>query len=203
MVTELRTMVGMAQLLWILLYGTLAVAAVSLVALVVLWRVLRRRLRVHPKTASAAPVHWNLGSGQAAQAHRRLRTASQAALAATQGQSVFTEFSESIAKQGVDIERDLVRAARTPRLMRANALAEPIAAVDRLEATVAELAATSAQWKQTIHGSTKPDSLAGVQERLAALRQASDEVNMLTSHPTLPSGKRADPVEQLPTQMEG
>jgi hypothetical protein len=196
----------MAHLLWILLYGALAVAAVLLVALLVLWRVLRRRLRVHPKTASAAPVHWNLASGQAARAHRRLRVASQTAFSTTHGQSAFIEFSESIAKQGVDIERDLVRAAQTPRPMRANALAQPIAAVTRLEATVAELTKTTAQWQQTMSGPAQPDSLTDVEQRLVAFRQATEEVNTLTSHPTLPAEIPANPtnaVEQRPMQIEG
>jgi hypothetical protein len=196
----------MAHLLWILLYGALAVAAISLVALLVLWRVLRRRLRVHPKTASAAPVHWNLASGQAAQAHRRLRVASQTAFGTTHGQSAFIEFSESIAKQGVDIERDLVRAARTPRPMRANALVEPIAAITRLEMTVAELTKTTAKWQRTMNGPAQPDSLTDMQQRLAAFRQATDEVNSLTSHPTLPAENSANPtyaVEQRLMQLEG
>jgi hypothetical protein len=193
----------MAHLLLILLYGALAVAAVSMLALFVLWRMLRKRLRVHPKTASAAPVHWNLASGQAAQAHRRLRVASQTALTASQGQSAFLEFSESIAKQGVDIERDLVRAARTPRPMRASALAESIAAVTRLEATVAELTKTSTHWQQTMNGPAQPDSLTDVQQRLRAIRQASDEVNSLTLLPTLPTENPANPVGERPMQMEG
>jgi hypothetical protein len=202
-VNELRTIVGVAHLLWILLYGALAVAAVSLVAVLGLWRALRRRLRIHPKTAATAPVRWNLASGEAAQAHRRLRTAAQAALTATKGQSAFAEFGETIARQGVNIERDLVAAARTPRPTRANALLEPIAAVARLEATVAELAKTSAQWKQTMNGPAQPDSLTDVQRRLAALRQASDEVNTLTSHPTLPARNQASRADERPMQMEG
>jgi hypothetical protein len=113
------------------------------------------------------------------------------------------EFSESIAKQGVDIERDLVRAARTPRPTRANALAEPIAAVTRLEATVAELTKTSAQWKQTMNGPAQSDSQAEMKQRLAAFRQASDEVNLLTSHPTLPVESPTNPVDERPLQMEG
>jgi hypothetical protein len=190
----------MAQLLWILLYGTLAVTAVSLVAVLLLWRLLRRRLRVHPKAASTAPVHWNVASSQASRAHRRLRTASQAALRSTQGQSAFAEFGESIARHGMSIERDLVFAARTPRPMRAKALLEPIAAVNRLEATVAELAATSSQWRHTMNGQPEPDVLTGVQRRLDALRQASDEVATLTAYPTLPL---ASPVEERPMQVEG
>jgi hypothetical protein len=203
----MRTIVGMAHLLWILLYGALAVSAVMLVALVVLWRVLRRRLRVHPKTASTAPVHWNLATSQAAQAHRRLRNASQAALKGTLGQSAFVEFGESIAQQGVDIEHDLVLASRTPRPMRANALLEPIAAVKRLEATVAELATTSAQWRQTMNSPGQPDSLTGVQERLAALRQASDEVGTLLSQPVLPPATSNtttnSPLDERTIQIEG
>jgi hypothetical protein len=182
-------MVCMQLILQVLLYGALAVVAITIITILVLWRALRRRLRVHPKTASVAPLLWNLPTGRAAQAHRRLRTASQAALqvdtnagasslrkARGSEPSEFALLGESIAQQGVDIERDLVNAARTPRTSRSRALAEPLVAVERFEATVAALHSTAAQWRKAIDGPPEQDVLLGVQDRLKALRLASDEV---------------------------
>ncbi len=204
-------MFAMGLLLQILLYGTLAVVAVGLLTTLVLWRTLRRRLRVHPKTASIAPLQWNIPRGQAALAHRRLRTASQTALRITSNtttgpahaQPEFTLLAESIAQQSVSIERDLVQAARTHKVDRPKAFEQPINAITRLEATVAELAATSAQWQRSINGPPPPDPLIDVQDRLTALRQASHGVIAADAPLVLAQTPQPEPKEQRGVQMEG
>jgi hypothetical protein len=215
---DMPTMVGMG-LVRFLLYAVLAVVVASLVAVLVLWRVLRRRLRVHPSAASIAPLTWTLPTGQAAQAHRRLRVASQAAVrlsieagANRREPSEFAHLGESLAQHSVGIERDLVKAAKSPRVARRTALAAPIQEVERLEATVAELLATSAEWRQTMAGS-QTDPLLGVQDRLAAMRHATDVVRSVDqplSTPVAPSvstptaGTLPTPTAApLPTPTEG
>ncbi len=187
----MRTIDGMELLLQILLYTALTVIGVSALTLAVLWRTLRRRLRVHPKTASVAPLLWNLPLSRAARTHRRLRTAAQAALRVSataapspnsrpknrrRDASEFDSLAESIAQEGVRIERDLVNAARTPRAHRNRALTQPVRDVERLEATVAELVATTSHWHEAIEQPSRQDPLDDIQERLTTLRHASEGV---------------------------
>jgi hypothetical protein len=178
----------MGFLLKLLLFGSVTVVVVGLTATLVLWRVLRTRLRVHPEMASAAPLHWNIPRGEAAKAHRRLRLASQTALrvsamSSAASSAALQPLGESIARQGIEVERDLVNAARTHRSVRSQALAQPILAVGRIEATLAQLQATSAQWQRAIDGPASPDLLDEVQDQLAAMQKASTDVRRVDTPP--------------------
>jgi hypothetical protein len=184
------TIDDVTTILQVLLYGAIALILVALITVLILLRTLRRRLRVHPKTASAAPLLWNLPTGPAAQAHQRLRTASRAALqiAAPAGRSTsrgqqsigpppeFVALGQSIAQQSIEIERGLVAAARAPRMQRAQALAQPFAEVKRFEATVAALHTTSSQWNTAMSAPPPADVLGGIDDRLHALRSAVEDV---------------------------
>jgi hypothetical protein len=180
--TSLATMNVMGLILRVLLIGALAAVAVSLVTTVVLWRTLRRRLRIHPQTPSIAPLHWNLHRGDAAQAHRRLRTASHTALRLGSAKEFpgssrrleFESLAESIAQQGVVIERQLVAASRAHKDDRGRALAQPFANIERVEVAVAEFVEASIQWKAAMDSPATPDRLVGVEDRITALRQASE-----------------------------
>jgi hypothetical protein len=171
-------------LLQILLFGVLGLVAVSAVAVLALWRTLRRRLRIDPRVRSAAPTHWHLGQHKAARAQRRLRLASQSALQVTRGKpskldrkgaSEFPALAQSIVDQAVVVERALVQASKMPRPNRAAALAVPLNEVDRIEATVAELVSTRAAWRSAID-QQRHDPLDEVHDRLTNLRHASEGV---------------------------
>jgi hypothetical protein len=184
----------MERILVILLVGAAVVGVVALLLVLVVWRILRRRLRVDPKTASIAPVWWNVRRGSAAQAHQRLRMASQTALrlsspvtgtsvrvttgAPTSG-SALSLLGQSIAQQAVVIERELVTAARTHRTVRAGELQRPIASVSRLEAAVQDLRVASTQWNAAIDGPPPPDPLLNIQDQIVALRLASEGVQSI------------------------
>jgi hypothetical protein len=135
-------------------------------------------------------MHWNIPRGDVAIAHQRLRQASRTALQVARNGSpssvsALQPLAESIAQQSIKVERDLVSAARTHGSVRFHALAQPILEVGRIEATLAQLQITSAQWQSAIDGPTIPDLLDDVQDRLAALQHASVDLQ-----------KEETPVEQ-------
>jgi hypothetical protein len=216
--------IGVVELfLRVLLFGVLGIVAITLVTLLALWRTLRRRLRVDPKVGSAAPTHWHLSQHKAARAHRRLRMASQAALAVgntaggrTAGTSSrqpkkrrdnidateFPALAQSIVEHAKAVELDLVHASRLPRAHRNQALQGPLAEVARVEATVAELAATSTAWRGAIDLS-HDDSLDEIHDRLTNLRHASEGVKRADDTRTydLPMDKpTANPTARLQDQ---
>lgn len=195
----------MELLLQVLLFGVLGVVAVSVVTMVALWRTLRRRLRIDSRVRSVAPTHWHLGQNKAARAQRRLRMASQSALQVTSGKpskldrkgtSEFPALARSIVDQAVVIERDLVQASKMPRPNRAAALAVPLNEVNRIEATVAELVSTRADWYRAID-QRRHDPLDEVHDRLANLRLASEGVRSVDATRTF---QPATPTVSAPTK---
>jgi hypothetical protein len=204
-------------LLQILLFGTLGVVILSVVTVLVLWRTLRRRLRIDPRIRSAAPTHWHMGQHKAARAQRRLRLASQSARQVTrgkppkldrQGATEFPALAQSIVDQAVVVERDLVQASKMPRPNRAAALAVPLNEVDRIEATVAELVSTRAAWRSAID--QRHDPLDEVHDRLTNLRHASEGVRRVettrtfepAAAPTLSAPTKATPLRSYSNQSQ-
>jgi hypothetical protein len=204
-------------LLQILLFGTLGVVILSVVTVLVLWRTLRRRLRIDPRIRSAAPTHWHMGQHKAARAQRRLRLASQSARQVTrgkpskldrQGATEFPALAQSIVDQAVVVERDLVQASKMPRPNRAAALAVPLNEVDRIEATVAELVSTRAAWRSAID--QRHDPLDEVHDRLTNLRHASEGVRSVeatrtfesAATPTLSAPTKATPLRSYSNQSQ-
>jgi hypothetical protein len=188
-------------LLQILLFGTLGVVILSVVTVLVLWRTLRRRLRIDPRIRSAAPTHWHMGQHKAARAQRRLRLASQSALQVAsakpskldrKGPSEFPALAQSIVDQAVAVERDLVHVSKMPRPNRAAALAVPLNEVDRIEATVAELVSTRAAWRSAID--QRHDPLDEVHDRLTNLRHASEGVRSVEATRTIAPSSSVLPV---------
>jgi hypothetical protein len=176
----------METLLQILLFGILGILAVTGASFLILRQSLRRMLRLHPKIKSKAPTTWLLGHNKAARAHRRLRLATQSALAvagtAQEPKSVtrptrseFSTIAESIAQHAVSTETALIQAAATPKAQRAKALQLPLNEIDRIETTVAELIAAASEWRTTIDRQSM-NPLDDIHERLTSMRQATDGV---------------------------
>lgn len=104
------------------------------------WR-LQRANRVHPAHRTTAPLPWLWSPSQPARLHRRLRTAVQATAATAparrtqRGPSTsIDELRAELEHHAVQLDRQVVVAARQPRPHRRDSLAELRPQVARLEA---------------------------------------------------------------------
>ncbi len=203
----------------ILLFGVFGIVALCGIALLVLRQSLRRRLRVHPKVKSRAPIAWLLGHSAGSRAHRRLRMATHTALrtgseSGTDRRSLkvtrgtasnnFADLGEAIAKHALETETALLHAARAPKAHRSKALQQPLHEIERIELTVAELITASAEWHLAIGGSGTQNPLDDIHERLTSIRHASAGVRKADS-PTVHAfpDDADDDLQRLQTNNKG
>jgi hypothetical protein len=159
----------------VLLVSALVVAAVSLATVAVIWRRLRRRLRVAPGSKSPAPTSWLAGMNERARLHRRLRSATATArAAAAMSGGHLRPMAHEVELQAIAIERSLVavpgrgRPARPARLAIAGE-------VSKLEAIAQQLSAIAVSRPTSPAVIRTP--LETLQERVDALGQAHAELN--------------------------
>ena len=142
----------------------LAVLALVVVVPIVLvrWR-LHRRNRIHPKVPSPAPLRWLISPAAPARLHRRLQTTVRVASVHAPRRPV-----SDVALRAIELDRQVVLAARQPFGTRAAMLRALCAEADELD--------------QLALAANRPfDSIAvgDPHERLAALADARAEVDAL------------------------
>jgi hypothetical protein len=151
---------------------------------VVLWR-LRRRNRVHPRVASAAPLWWLVSPGRAARLHRRLR----AAVAAAQFRpgprrrrhlvpaGRVPELVTELVQEAAAVDDQLVQAALAPASVRRHLLVMLEAHVVHVEGLARRLAALRPDAGRSAASSAA--ALRNLDERVEALENARSEVDEL------------------------
>ena len=142
---------------------------------------LRRRLRPAPGVRTTAPMHWLIVPSGAATRHRRLRAAVAAAPPGPPRRRLPTtavdELVVDLHRVAADLDRRLVRAARSPRDVRSRelrALDDELAELARTAHRIAVLGERAAH----VAG---PDVAAELDERLTALESATAELDAAES----------------------
>jgi hypothetical protein len=165
---------------------------------VVLWR-LRRRNRVHPRVASAAPLSWLASPGRAARLHRRLRAAVAAAqfrpgprrrrrhlMPAGRVHELVTE----LVQEAVAVDDQLVQAALAPAAVRRHLLAMLETHVVHVECLARRLAALRPDAGRSAASSAA--ALRSLGERVDALEDARSEIDELEALLRLTAGPPLD-----------
>jgi len=149
----------------------------------VLWR-LRRRNRVHPRVATAAPLLWLVSPGKGARLHRRLRAALAAAQFRGPRQRRHPEPTDrlhdlvtELIQEAAALDDQLVQAALAPLPVRRHLLGALEPHVTNTEVLARRMAALRPDAGRS--GASSAASLRALQERVDALEDARSEIDEL------------------------
>lgn len=169
----------MGDVLLVILGILLIWALLSVLALVVAVRHLRRRNRVSPAVPGTAPTWWLCTPSRPALLHRRLRRAVYAVRQVRGGAAA--ELAADLEAHAVAVDRHLVLAARAPMSARPRLLRDVAGQVRDIEALTERVLAAAASPLQP-----GPERLALLAERLDSLEAAQAEIAALEEAAGLP-----------------
>ena len=168
----------MGEVLLVVLGVFLAWVLISVLAVYVAVRRLKRRNRVSPAVPCDAPVRWLCTPSRAAMLHRRLR---RSVYAVRQVRGPAAELAADLEAHAVAVDRHLVLAARAPMAPRQRLLREVAAQVDDIESLTERVLSAAAAPLQP-----GPERLAVLAERLDTLEAAQAEIAALEEAAGLP-----------------
>ena len=168
----------MGDVLLILLGMFVAWVLLTVLAVYVAVRRLKRRNRVSPAVPCDAPVRWLCAPSRAAMLHRRLR---RSVYAARQVRGPAAELAADLEAHAVAVDRHLVLAARAPMAARQRLLRQVAAQVDDIESLTERVLSAAAAPLQP-----GPERLALLAERLETLEAAQAEIAELEEAAGLP-----------------
>ena len=151
--------------------ATLALSAVALWAL-------RKRNRVHPSVASAAPLAWLAAPSPAARLHRRLRGTIGLVRTRRGWPTTLCPLIDGVADQAVLLDAELVVLSHVSRAERRRRLGELADRVTNLERTTLRLVAL--RDRSSAAAEARLDQLV---ERVSLLEQAHDDLDRAVQAP--------------------
>lgn len=168
----------MGDVLLVLLTLCLVIIGGCMAAVVVLVHALTVRNRVVTGRRTSAPLHWLVAPELAARLHRRLRSAVALAVAALRPDAADLGLDDIVARlrdRAIELDDQLVVAARAPKSARRRMLRELQPEVAELERLAERTVRMSRAWD----GSARPSErgLAPVRERLELLEAALRELD--------------------------
>jgi hypothetical protein len=157
--------------------------ATTVVAIAMMVRSLRRRLRPVPQISSAAPLRWLVTSSPSARLHRRLRTTARVGAAMTQrirrgfpDAVGLADVGEALALEADRIDRALVELDAVRGARRRGGVRTVEERLARLEASTERFCLASEEWTDAVAGHARhsleiDDALLSIEEATRTLRQ--------------------------------
>jgi hypothetical protein len=189
---------------WVLAVTAIVTGVLVLTIALTVWR-LRRRNRVSPSVATAAPLDWLWSLSAGARLHRRLQVAVRAvradvALLARRGRPTpaLASLVAELEEQAVAVDDGVVAAARHGKRQRRQLLAALDPQVLEIEALSSRLAALAREQGRGPVLADEPAALERISQRLDALEAARQELATVESD----SGLRSEEWS-LPSSSSG